>query len=788
VSGLVSLGLIASVAMLVPATLLVFTVGSSRRTTIMRRRADVRLVLTALGIGLATLAIGALVGAGPMRSAVVAVVLGASVLAWLPAGRHWAQRGTLAWALTVDAGLLYLAWVAQWTLSSELSTASLVASALLWLLELFVFLIGLGYVWEFVDVLTRREWTAYVDPARRPAGHDVPRPFVSLHVPTHNEPPDLVIATLERLLEQDYDAYEIVLIDNNTTDETLWRPVEAWCAQHDPITFLHVEGWPGFKSGALNYALTRTDPRAEVIGIVDADYLVEPQFLSHCAPLFADDDISFVQTPQDYRSWEVSPYFRRLYYSYGYFFDVSQKSRNERNGAIFGGTMGLIRRNALEAAGCWDEWCITEDAELSLRLLKAGGRGVHIDRSYGYGVMPLTFEVLKRQRFRWCFGGIQILRMHWRDLLPGRRTSDNQLTWAQRWAYLVGGLQWFGDLASMWFTGFLVLGAVSAVAGDGLVVRRLSGALLFAVVVLLGLGAVRSLALVRRTSGARWGEALGAFGIWLALGMTVARASSRGLVARQGVFLRTPKVRGELGTIDAIKGNLLEIGLALLCIVLGIAAITQGISAAEGVGATLVGVLLMLQAAGYLAAPANSVAAIRSDLPEPLRRRRGLLLQSWGGPVRRGGLAVAWLGVLLIGFVVLAAPVGSPDLTRLPDDAASPGQPNHSPTQPGSTGPTSGATTSGTTVLPGSTVPAGATSPGQATQTTQASLPTQATQPTRATQPTQVTQPTQASQPTQPTQATQPTQQATSPGGQATSHPVAPTSTTRPTSAPTGRP
>ena len=62
--------------------------------------------------------------------------------------------------------------------------------------------------------------------------------------------------------------------------------------------------------------------------MVDSDYLVDPDFLARCAPLFADPALSFVQTPQDYRDWEQAPYFRRLYHSY-YFFDVSQRSRSE---------------------------------------------------------------------------------------------------------------------------------------------------------------------------------------------------------------------------------------------------------------------------------------------------------------------------------------------------------------------------------------------------------------------------------------------------------------------------
>ena len=167
-----------------------------------------------------------------------------------------------------------------------------------------------------------------------------------------------------------------------------------------------------------------------------------------------------------------APFYRRLYYSYKYFFAVSQPSRNERDGAIFAGTMGLIRRRALEQAGGWDEWCITEDAELSLRLLRDGWSGLHVDQSFGHGVMPLTFEALKGQRFRWCFGGIQILRRHWRSMLPGRQATDNRMTTGQRWAYLSGAVQWYGDLLALLFFLFLLVGAANIALGGGAAVPQ----------------------------------------------------------------------------------------------------------------------------------------------------------------------------------------------------------------------------------------------------------------------------------------------------------------------------
>lgn len=657
-------GLLTAVVLLVVATAALFTVRSGRR-----RRAPTgptHAAVAAVVVAMLALGMGALLGSTPAQATVGAVALGASVLAWAPVARSWATRGLVAWALAVDAGLLYLVTMAAWTATAGIGVAGVVGGLVLLLVEAFVLLIGASYLWELVDVLARRTWSGHADVSGPvPAG---PRPFVSIHVPTHNEPPDLVIATVESLLRSEYDDLEVVIVDNNTDDPALWGPVARWFARRDRVRFLHLADWPGYKSGALNEALRVSDPRAEVIGVVDADYLVEPDFLARTAPLFADPEVAFVQTPQDYRDWESAPYFRRLYHSYGYFFDVSQRSRNERNGAIFGGTMGLVRRSALEAAGGWDEWCITEDAELSLRLLRAGGRGIHVDQTFGRGIMPLTFEALKRQRFRWCFGGIQILRLHWRSLLPGRRTDDNRLTLAQRWAYLAGGVQWFGDLAAMAFTGFLLLGSADAVLGSGVVVRRLSGLLLACLLVLVVLGAVRSLALLRRTSGATWRESVGALGLWLALGPTVALASFRGLLAREGMFLRTPKVRRELDWRDAVRGNRAELVLGVGC--LGIAAVVA--LAEVDPGALAVAVLLAVQGGGFLAAPVNSLAAIRSDLSDEMRRRRRqLVLPSWGVPTaRRGGTLAAALVGAAAALVLAAAPLAGPVLQSPVDPPA----------------------------------------------------------------------------------------------------------------------
>src|SRR5258707_3012614 len=422
-----------------------------------------------------------------------------------------------------------------------------------------------------------------------------------------------------------------------------------------------------------------TDERAEIIGVVDSDYQLNPDFLRRCAPLFAESWVGFTQAPQDYRGWEHARYDRRLYYSYKYFFAVSQPSRNERDGAIFAGTMGLIRRVALEQLGGWDEWCITEDAELSLRLLRAGFSGLHVDQSFGRGIMPLTFEALKGQRYRWCFGGIQILRMHWRSLVPGRKTRENHLTTAQRWAYLSGAVQWYGDFLGLAFLVFLLAGAANEALGGGALFRKLTLFLVATVPVLVALGLVRAVALLRRGTGASWHDALGAFFIWQSTSLVVARASVFGLFARKAAFLRTPKTSERAKWWEALRANWAESLLALL----GLAGIVAALSKPTQLSGPLLAVLLLFPTLGMAAAPFNSWAARRAALPAALRARRTTEYRrdrrSFAAGAAGGGPVAGAAG----GFAAPAPPLAPrPHPQGAAPPGPAPGQNNHPPRPP----------------------------------------------------------------------------------------------------------
>jgi hypothetical protein len=283
-------------------------------------------------------------------------------------------------------------------------------------------------------------------------------------------------------------------------------------------------------------------------------------------------------------------------------------SRNEHNAIIFCGTMGLIRRRVLQRIGGWDEWCITEDAEASLRILSKGYDSVYINRPYGHGLLPTNFHDTKRQRFRWAFGGIQILRRHWRQLLPQLRAGRGEgLTLQQRLAYLMGLLGWVNDLLILIFTGFLLLTSAAFAAGWSLPVRQLAEWILLVPVVSILTGALRVAWALRLTTGCTWRDGIGAFAAMLAPSWTVAQACLSALRHDKGAFLRTPKFAVASDLTRAVRAASWETALGIL-LVAAIPIVLNVRTNREGV---LLAALLGWHALIYL-------AALRSALIEAL--------------------------------------------------------------------------------------------------------------------------------------------------------------------------
>lgn len=338
--------------------------------------------------------------------------------------------GLYFYASNILFGVAGIAWGIDFLVSID---ASLVTRALLFATIPLLFIslpFGILQSIEQFDVLCRELWRR---PRHiRPQGAQKCNPMVSIHVPIYAEPPQIVIGTLNAIAALRYDNFEVIVVDNNTKDESLWRPVEAHCKKLGTrFQFFHVDPLSGAKAGALNFALKNTSNEAEIIGLVDGDYQAHPDFIADLIGHFEDPKIGFVQTPHDYRNWEASAFLTMCYWEYKAFFHTILVALNERDAALTIGTMCLLRKKAVEAAGGWATWCLTEDSEFAIRLHDIGYSSVYVPQSYGKGLIPETFAEYTKQRRRWVSGPVQEVKHHFLHLigLAGRRS---ELTLVQR--------------------------------------------------------------------------------------------------------------------------------------------------------------------------------------------------------------------------------------------------------------------------------------------------------------------------------------------------------------------
>ncbi|ASC94163.1 glycosyltransferase family 2 protein [Sulfurospirillum diekertiae] len=266
-------------------------------------------------------------------------------------------------------------------------------------------------------------------------------PFVSIHVPAYKEQPHVLIETLNSLAHMKYTNYEVLVIINNTPEEFYWKPIEEHCAKlGEKFVFLNIT-CKGFKAGALNEALKYTNEKAEILAVIDADYVVSEDWLIDLVPLFDDPKVGLVQAPQDHRDSQESLIKQAMNAEYAGFFDIGMVERNEENAIVAHGTMLMARLSAVHEVGDWTTYTIVEDSELGLRLFEAGYTAHYTNRRYGWGLLPDTVEAFRTQRHRWAYGAIQILKRHWRHFMPSSKT----LTPYQKYHFVAGWFFWLSD-------------------------------------------------------------------------------------------------------------------------------------------------------------------------------------------------------------------------------------------------------------------------------------------------------------------------------------------------------
>ena len=392
-------------------------------------------------------------------------------------------------------------------------------------------------------------------------------PKVSIHVPAYFEPPEMLKQTLDAVARLDYPNFECVVIINNTPDPEFWQPIQDHCrALGERFKFINAEKVEGFKAGALRIAMARTAVDAEIIGIIDADYVVQPDWLKDLVPVFADPRVGLVQAPQDHRDGNRSLMHYIMNGEYAGFFDIGMVQRNEVNAIIVHGTMCLIRRAAMDMAGGWAGDTICEDTDLGLAIIEHGWLTHYTNHRYGHGLLPDTYEAFKKQRHRWAYGGFQIVKKHWRRFLPGA----SRLSPDQKREFALGWLNWLGAESIGVLVALLNLIWVPIVAFADIAIpdKILTLPIIAAFVVSL----VHFVVLYRLRVPVKWGQMLGAMVTAMSVQWTVSRAVANGLITDHLAFARTSKGGFSLMSVEfqafweAVIGVLLLVGAAVLVV------------------------------------------------------------------------------------------------------------------------------------------------------------------------------------------------------------------------------
>lgn len=253
-------------------------------------------------------------------------------------------------------------------------------------------------------------WLGYLhqveQTARTDAAGQVFWPPVTIIVPAYNEG-RVIEPSVRSLLQLDYPAYEILVVDDGSTDDTRERvaPLEG---RHGDVTVRLVSKTNGGKASALNTGIALA--RHEYVLCMDGDSKLEPQVLRVAMPHFAKSHVAAVAGNVKIINRETHlARFQALEYIEG--LNMARRAQGfVRVVNIIPGPIGVFRRDVLQEVGGYDRDTFAEDADLTLKILALGYHIAYEDRAIAWTEAPETVNDLIKQRYRWTRGILQAVR------------------------------------------------------------------------------------------------------------------------------------------------------------------------------------------------------------------------------------------------------------------------------------------------------------------------------------------------------------------------------------------
>lgn len=248
-------------------------------------------------------------------------------------------------------------------------------------------------------------------------------PFVTVQIPSFND--SVAARCVKACMNLNYpkDRFEIMIVDDSTNKETQ-RLLKKFAEENKGfIKYIHRTNRNGYKPGALKDAMPQV--KGEIIAIFDADFIPKKDFLKVIVEPFQDPKIAIVQGRQGFLNTEKNLITKFASYLLMIHHTILMPINHRFNSVFFCGTGGAIRKKAIEDVGGWNAESITEDSDLSVKILSKGYKNVYVNFETPSEV-PETLEAFLKQQQRWTFGNIRVFIDHAKEILFSRKFKAGQ--------------------------------------------------------------------------------------------------------------------------------------------------------------------------------------------------------------------------------------------------------------------------------------------------------------------------------------------------------------------------
>ena len=281
-------------------------------------------------------------------------------------------------------------------------------------------------------------WFSYLQQRELARGEPLEAyPFLSIVVPAYNEA-EVIQASLGSLLELRYPYYEIIAVDDGSTDGT-YEKMRAFEGNHYGVQVQVFRKENSGKADALNYGIRRS--RAPIVVCMDADSRLTPDALRYAVRHFRDPHVGAiagnVKVINRHNIWTK---LQALEYIEG--LNIVRKAQAFfRTVNVIPGPIGIFRRRAIEGTGGYDSDTFAEDFDMTVKMLADGWKIHYEPKAIAYTEAPEELLDVIKQRYRWSRGILQALRKQ-KQLLT--RTSGTVTTPLSLWYMIFEGLIWPG--------------------------------------------------------------------------------------------------------------------------------------------------------------------------------------------------------------------------------------------------------------------------------------------------------------------------------------------------------